>query len=78
MQQLLFLLIICGFFGRGFLAQGPDTNACRVTISTTETSPLPQLPVTMSAFPSAFKSPSAIAVGACPGCTRLVVSIHPF
>jgi hypothetical protein len=32
MQQLLFLLIIGGFFGRSFLAQGPDTNACRVTI----------------------------------------------
>jgi hypothetical protein len=32
MQQLLFLVIIGGFFGRSFLAQGPDTNACRVTI----------------------------------------------
>ena len=32
MQQLLFLLIIGGFFGRSFLAQGPDSNACRVTI----------------------------------------------
>src|SRR5262249_27061825 len=32
MQQLLFVLIIGGFFGRSFLAQGPDTNACRVTI----------------------------------------------
>jgi hypothetical protein len=30
MQQLLFLVIIGGFFGRSFLAQGPDTNACRV------------------------------------------------
>jgi len=29
---LLFLLIIGGFFGRSFLAQGPDSNACRVTI----------------------------------------------
>jgi hypothetical protein len=32
MQQLLFVLIIGGFSGRSFLAQGPDTNACRVTI----------------------------------------------
>src|SRR5262249_39476587 len=32
MQHLVFLLIIGGFSGRTFLAQGPDTNACRVTI----------------------------------------------